>query len=233
MPSRLKKKCPVCGEEIPEDATICPNCGADLELLEMEEDLGDEDLVPLESFLDSIGDAEDVDPEKILEEMRKLIQVPDVDVSATDVHEPESGSAVEAESETEKSMETGEETESVEEGEVKEVSSKGEEGAEEGEEEVVYLCPVCEQPVAPDDKVCPHCGAIFVDTEEEMAEALEEQLEDAKRLIKTMREKGIDVSDVTPFLKNANLAKRKGDIESALENAIQCVLKAKEKLGES
>ncbi len=229
MPSRLKKKCPVCGEEIPEDATICPNCGADLELLEMEEELGDEDLVPLESFLDSIGDAEDVDPEKILEEMRKLIQVPNVEVSTTEAQEPESGSAVEAEGVTEQSTE--ESGESVEEGGTEASSEVEEETAEEGEEEVVYLCPVCEQPVAPDDKVCPHCGATFVETEEEMAEAREEYLEEAKRLIKTMREKGIDVSDVTPFLKNANLAKRKGDVESALENAIQCVLGAKEKLG--
>ena len=64
-----------------------------------------------------------------------------------------------------------------------------------------------------------------------MEEALEEQLEKAKQLIKEMREKDIDVSEVTPFLKNANLARRKGDVEAALENAIHCVLRAKEKLG--
>jgi predicted nucleic acid-binding Zn ribbon protein len=218
MASNRKKKCPVCGEEIPEDATMCPNCGADLELLEMEEDLDDEDLVPLESFLDSIGDAEDVDPEKLLEEMRNLIQIPVSTSESVD----ENKEQVEREENVSNHPEENEET--VED----EVPAEGEE--DEDGEEVVYLCPVCEQPVAPDDKVCPHCGAIFVETKEEMAEALEEQLDMAKKLIKEMRAKNIDVSDVTPFLKNANLAKRKGDIESALENAIECVLKAKEKL---
>ena len=215
MPSTSKKRCPVCGEEIPEDAEICPRCGANLELFELEEEIEDEDLTPLESFLDSIGDEEDVDPEKLLEEMRKLIQVSVEEEPEEVVEEEESEEVKEEKTLPEEEVE-------------EEIEESGEE-----EEEVVYLCPVCEQPVAPDDKVCPHCGAIFVESEEEIAEALEEQLTEAKSLIKTMREKGIDVSDVTPFLKNANLAKRKGDIETALENAIQCVLKGKEKLGES
>ncbi len=212
MPSILKKKCPICGEEIPEDAEVCPHCGANIELFELEEEMEDEDITPLESFLDSIGDAEDVDPEKLLEEMRKLIQV---DVESTP-EKPEEENVEEKEPETE---------------EIEEAASETTEAAEEEGEEVVYVCPVCEQPVAPDDKMCPHCGAIFVESDEEMEELLEEQLAEAKELIKTMRAKNIDVSDVTPFLKNANIAKRKGDIETALENAIECVMKAKEKLG--
>ncbi len=225
MASKLKKKCPVCGEEIPEDATICPNCGADLELFEMEEELDEGDLVPLESFLDSIGDAEDVDPEKILEEMRKIIQTSDIGVGSE-----------EKPSEQEENLPEEKEEEGAEVSEFEEVEEETGESEETGEEveeegEVEYVCPVCGGVVGADDKVCPHCGAIFVETEEEMEEALEEQLEQAKQLIKEMREKGIDVSEVTPFLKNANLARRKGDVEAALENAIHCVLRAKEKLG--
>jgi len=207
MPSRLKKKCPICGEEIPEDAEICPHCGANLELFELEEEMDEEDITPLESFLDSIGDAEDVDPEKLLEEMRKLIHTPEENFG--------DGEALSEE----KTQETG----------VEEEIKPNEEPPNE-EEEVEYVCPVCGGVVGPEDRVCPHCGAIFVESDEEMEEVLEEQLEEAKRLIKTMREKKIDVSDVTPFLKNANLAKRKGDIESALENAIECVMRAREKL---
>ncbi len=200
MSDKNTKKCPLCGEEIPEDADICPYCGANLDLFE--EDINVEEgegETVLESFLDSIGDADDVDPEKLIEEMKKLV----------------GGTAPESE-ETEEleAPETPEETEEP----------------EEGEEEVEYVCPVCGEPVGADDKICPHCGAIFVESDEDLEGLLEEQLDEAKTLIRTLRSKKVDVSDITPLLRNANLAKRKGDMDSALENAIECVRIAKEKL---
>lgn len=215
MPEKKTKKCPLCGEEIPVDADICPHCGANLELFE--EDIyseEDESKTVLESFLDSIGDADDVDPEKLIEEMKKLVG------GATE--EGEESEIAEQEEESEVPKAEGEQTE------IAEQEEEGEE--EEVEEEVEYVCPVCGNPVGPDDKICPHCGAIFVESDEELEELLEEQLEEAKELIKTLRAKKIDVSDVTPFLKNANIAKRKGDIDSALENAIECVNRAKKRL---
>ncbi len=202
------KRCPLCGKEIPISADVCPYCGAHLDIFELEEELSDEDTAPLESFLDSIGDEEDVDPERLLEEMKKIVNLG----TSPQSNVPET---------------TNEEEEKPEEPEPENLEAPSEESEE---EEVEYVCPVCGGVVGPDDKVCPHCGAIFVDSDEELEEALEEQLTEAKSLIKTMREKKIDVSDVTPLLKNANLAKRKGDIDNALENAISCVMKAKEKL---
>lgn len=218
MPEKKTKKCPLCGEEIPVDADICPHCGANLELFE--EDIyseEDESKTVLESFLDSIGDADDVDPEKLIEEMKKLV----------------GGTTEEGGEESEIAEHEEEEIEvpKAEEGQAGITDHEEEESEEdEVEEEVEYVCPVCGKPVGPDDKICPHCGAIFVESDEELEELLEEQLEEAKELIKTMRAKKIDVSDVTPFLKNANIAKRKGDIDSALENAIECVDRAKKRL---
>jgi rubrerythrin len=130
MPPISKKKCPVCGEEIPEDAEICPKCDANLELFELEEEMEDEDITPLESFLDSIGDEEDVDPEKLLEEMRNLIQV--------------SVEGAETESTEEKSEDMKVEEVEKKSEEISKSEEATEEEVEEGEEEeVVYLCPVC------------------------------------------------------------------------------------------
>ena len=203
-----KKKCPLCGEMIPASAEICPSCGAHLDIFELEEELADEDTSPLESFLESIGDSEDVDPEKLLEEMQNIL-----------------GGT---------SAELDEEDELEEEAETSEATASSTEEAEEAveEEEVEYVCPICEKPVAEEDLICPHCGAIFVEDEEDMKVLLEEQLEEAKALVKDLRNVGVDVSDITPFLKNANVSKRKGDIETALENAVACVMAAKKKLNE-
>ena len=204
------KRCPLCGKEIPISADVCPYCGAHLDIFELEEELSEEDTAPLESFLDSIGDEEDVDPESLLEEMKRIVSIGNT-ASQDKVSET-----------------VGEEEEKPEEPEAEGTEVPSEEPEE--EEEVEYVCPVCGGVVGPDDNVCPHCGAIFVDSDEELEELLEEQLTEAKSLIKTMREKKMDVSDVTPLLKNANIAKRKGDMDAALDNAIACVMKAKEKL---
>ena len=196
-----KKKCPLCGETIPASAEVCPSCGAHLDIFELEEELADEDTSPLESFLESIGDSEDVDPEKLLEEMQSIL-------GGTPADFDEGG------------MEETDEEQAVSEDDADEVV----------EEEVEYVCPVCDQPVAEEDLICPHCGAIFVEDEEDMKALLEEQLEEAKRLITALRKAGEDVSDVTPYLKKANISKRKGEIETALENAISCVMAARKKM---
>ena len=204
-----KKKCPLCGETIPASAEVCPYCGAHLDIFELEEELADEDTSPLESFLESIGDAEDVDPEKLLEEMQSIL-------GGTPLDMEQNGGEVEEGTE----IPEGSDSNPEESAEVME------------EEEVEYLCPVCEKPVGEEDLICPHCGAIFVEDEEDMKVLLDEQMEEAKSLVKDLRKVGVDVSDITPFLKKANVSKRKGDIETALESAIACVMAAKKKLDE-
>ncbi len=205
------KKCPLCGETIPTSVEVCPYCGAHLDIFELEEEMLGTDTSPLESFLESIGDSEDVDPEKLLEEMQNILG-----------SSPAAG--VSESAETEIAYDAG----------ITEVDQEeDEEDSEDSFEEVEYVCPVCEQPVKEEDLICPHCGAIFVEDEEDMKALLEEQLEEAKSLIKDLRHIGTDVSDITPFLKNANISKRKGDIETALENAISCVIAAKKKLNEA
>ncbi len=208
------KKCPLCGETIPASADICPSCGAHLDIFELEEEFSETDTSPLESFLESIGDAEDVDPEKILEEMQSIMgsgPSGDEDI-AEENHESEEKAPEEADT-----------------------AAGADTGTDEGtvEEEVEYVCPVCEKPVGEEDLICPHCGAIFVEDEEDMAILLEEQLAQAKELVKKMRSLGMNVSEVTPYLKNANISKRKGNTEEALENAIACVMAAKKKLDAS
>jgi len=199
------KNCPLCGETIPASAEVCPSCGAHLDIFELEDELSEEDTSPLESFLESIGDSEDVDPEKILEEMQSIM-------GGTPLYSEDS-SEEEADDDTEDSE-----------------KSEPEGDSREVEEEVEYVCPVCEKPVGEEDLICPHCGAIFVEGEEDMAVLLEEQLAMAKDLVKQMRSRNIDVSKVTPYLKNANVSRRKGETEVALENAISCVMEAKKSL---
>ncbi len=211
-----KRKCPLCGEEIPADTEMCPECGAHLDLFELEEEFDlEEYLTPLESFLDSIGDTEDVDPEKLIEEMKRIVGGTDEEI----VEEPEGVPETE----------TPEEQTEPEEPEAEE---------EYVEEEVEYVCPACGGVVGPEDDVCPHCGAVFAEAEEEVEEEedidyeklLEETLEEAKSLIKTLRARKVDVSEITPFLKNANISRRKGNLEEALKNAEECVRRAKERL---
>ncbi len=226
-----KKKCPLCGATIPADAEVCPYCGAQLDIFNMDEEIEDIDTTPFESFLDSIGDSEDVDPEKLLEEMQSILgaDIDQEDEDSSDKGDVESIEGSEA-------PHTG----SFEENEVQSQengfeSSQDESVSSEGDEEelVEYVCPVCGQTVGEDDLICPHCGAIFVEDEEDMKALLENELDQAKTLIKDLRSIGVDVSDITPFLKNANIAKRKGETETALENAISCVMAAKKKLEES
>ncbi len=211
-----KRKCPLCGEEIPADTEMCPECGAHLDLFELEEEFElEEDLTPLESFLDSIGDTEDVDPEKLIEEMKRIVGGGEEEFTEESEETPEPGGTP---------------------GEPEEAADEIEETDEEYvEEEVEYVCPACGGVVGPEDDVCPHCGAVFAEEEVEEEDIdyeklLEETLEEAKSLIKTLRARKVDVSQITPFLKNANISRRKGNLEEALKNAEECVKRARERL---
>ena len=124
--------CHICGSEIPDDSSECPECGLNVDLFdidEMETELEDEEKV--EKVFESILTEEKRDETELLEQLKEIGGGTDDKVEGA-----------------EERGETEEETE----------EPKDE---EETEEEITFECPVCETEVSEDDTECPECGAIF------------------------------------------------------------------------
>jgi len=147
-----KKTCPLCDSEIEAESKVCPSCGVDLTIFDVDLDgeldfdsIKIEDSKSLDELLDEITTAEEI-PSDIVEDLKTI---------GKDNAKFEESEAEEAPEETKESPEI--------EPEVKPGEERAEVEAEKEEEK--FECPTCGTLLPMSSTVCFNCGVEFVEEE--------------------------------------------------------------------
>lgn len=93
-------------------------------------------------------------------------------------------------------------------------------GSDEGDELIVFECPVCQANVAEDDSVCPSCGAIFEERpEDDKKEELEGLINEVRAKLSQCRETNFDLTVLKNYMRTAVKAEKKEDYGEGIKAA--------------